>query len=181
MSTASEVKLSVFDSWVLREAMRVIGDNVDRETAEPVAALLRAIGASSDPPDGFDAMLHRFREHSDARKAFDEESNHHKAEAAKLETLLVEQFGANGTQSIKRDGKTFFLQREFSATAVPDQRQALVEVMRELGHDEMIVVQPQRLASWCREMLGDEATGLPEEVKPLVRIHEAMRLRMRAS
>lgn len=188
MSTATEKRLSLFDAWVLREAKRIerdYEDDIEALTGGSLSVpslLLENFGPSSDPPPDFDAMLARFREHSEARKAFAEEEKHHCAEAFALEQRLVEQFTLGGTQSIKRDGKTFFLQRERSITALPESRQQLVEVMRELGHDEMIVVQPQRLASWGREMLDDEATGgnLPEEVLPLVKVHEAMRLRMRA-
>lgn len=188
MSTGTDEKLNRLDAWIMREASRIVRDldfddieGIDGEQfTKAVQTVADEFAPSSDPPASFDALLARFREHKEAREAFAENEKFHCAEAAKLEALLVEQFTLQGTQSIKRGGKTFFLQREFSATAKPESKQALVEAMRSLGLDEMIVVQPQRLASYCREMLGNEE-ALPAEVSPLVNIHEAMRLRMRAS
>ena len=186
--------ISHFDTWVLVEAKRVLLDALDDEDRDTEREWIRSAmatigriakerGATSDPPDGFDAALARFRDHKEARDAFESEAKSHAAAAAALEGRLVESFVNDGTQSIKRNGKTFFLQRERNVTALPGSQPALVDVMRYLGHDEMIVVQSQRFAAWCREMLNDEATGghLPEEVLPLVKIHDAMRLRMRAS
>lgn len=183
MSIGTE-KMSTFDTWVVTEAIRVVGEQCFREDSceEWLRQFRDAYGASTDPPADFDAMLHRFRELTEARKAAEEQAKHWQEEAAKLESLLVESFGASGTQSIKRDGKTFYLQREFQVSAVADRRSELVAALVALGHDEMICAQPQRLASYCREMLNDEAAGgLPVEIRELVKVHEQQRLRMRNS
>lgn len=188
MSTDCQ-KLSVFDTWVLTEAVRIFDELAERDGCasvefdllRPIKSWIDDAGASTEPPADFDAMLQRFREYTEARKACDEQSKFYASEAAKLESLLVEQFGATGTQSLKRDGKTFYLAREFQVSAIPETRDKLIEACHALDLDEMITVQPQRLASYCREMLNDIDGKLPEEIAPLVRVHEQQRLRMRSS
>lgn len=188
MSTDTE-RLSIFDTWCVREAARIVDDldfiDIEGIEGEHFAKAVKTVadecGASTAPPADFDSMLQRFRELTDARKAAEDQANYWRTEAAKLETLLVEAFGANGTQSIKRDGKTFYLCREFQVSADAARRAELVEAMKQLGHDDFIVCQPQRLAAYCREMLADESAGLPVEIKDLVKVHEQQRLRVRNS
>lgn len=180
MSTDTK-RLSVFDTWVMREAVRVIGEQIGGEDAEPFSAFLRKHGASTDPPDGFDETLQRFREHTEARKAFDEESASQCKAAAALEALLVEEFQREGTQSIKRGGKTFYLCSEVSASVIADKKAEAVEAARSLGLDYLIVLQPQSFASYAREILRDNDGKLPAEFDGLATIREVQRLRMRAS
>jgi hypothetical protein len=97
------------------------------------------------------------------------------------ETLLTEQFAANGVQSINIDGCTVFLRLERYANARPQCRSELVAWARASGLDDMIVVQPQRFKSWCREQLDSEACGfaLPSEIAGMVNVFETAALRIR--
>lgn len=187
MSTETK-RLSVFDTWVLTEAKRVIGEIMDiddrDETTDAAVAIGRIVAdyaAKTDPPDGFDETLQRFREHTEARRAFDEESAAHSKSASALEALLVEEFQREGTQSIKRDGKTFFLQSEVSATVAADKKAEAVEAARGLGLNYLIVLSPQSFAAYAREMLRENEGKLPPEFDGIANVREAQRLRMRAS
>lgn len=187
MSTETK-RLSVFDTWVLTEAKRVIGEIMDvddrDETTDAAVAIGRIVAdysASTNPPDGFDETLQRFREHSDARKVFAEEEAAQSNAAFALEALLVEEFQREGTQSIKRDGKTFYLCSEVSASVLADKKAEAVEAAHRLGLDYLIVLQPQSFAAYAREMLRENDGKLPPEFDGIANIREAFRLRMRAS
>ena len=136
---------------------------------------------TAPPPNGFDEMLARWHDLTEARRAHEDKAKEFQSAAASLEPLLVEACAANGTQSIKRNGKTFYLAHERSITVPAEHRAAAVEAARALGLDDMIVLQPQRFGAYAREMLNDDGGKLPAEFEPLVKIFEQTRLRMRSS
>lgn len=172
--------LSHFDTWVLREAERLLTELESESIAEGVRIILKQRGSPFAPPRTFDQQLARFAEYCEARKAFEAEAAHCQHEAGVLEKLLVEQCALNGTQSIKRNGKAFYLVHEKSVTVIPEQRAAAVEAARKLGLDDMIVLQPARFGSYAREMLNDTG-ALPEEFNGLTKVFEQTRMRVRAS
>ncbi len=183
MSTTETKKLSLFDTWILQEAERVLADEIsDSDVAHLLRGVLRDFGQTREPPADFDAMLAQFADTTDCRRAFAEEEKHYCHEASVLEQLLVEKCAADGTQSIKRNGKTFYLARETSVTVLPEQRAAAVDAARSLGLADMIVIQPQRFAGYAREQLSDDGPGkLPAAFDGLVKVFEQTRMRVRNS
>ena len=178
----TQILLSILDTWVLREAKRVFADAIESEQGEEmIDDLLADYGASTEPPAGTDAALHRWRELTDARKALEEAAEHYRSEAAKLEKDLVESFAANGTQSVNRDGRLFYLQRSLSASVKKEFKEAAVEAARGLGLDYLIVLQPQSLAAYARAMRDEEGGKIPAELEPLLNVFEETRLRMRGA
>lgn len=93
---------------------------------------------------------------------------------------LTEQFALSGVQNMSVNGSTVYKHVEKYANAKADCRQQLVAWARANELDDMIVVQPQRFKSWCRERLEDEnGRGLPEEIADMVEIFEKVSLRVR--
>lgn len=92
---------------------------------------------------------------------------------------LTEQFGLLDVQSMNVDNRTVYRNVEKYANAKPEHRQDLVKWARENELEDMIVVQPQRFKSWCREQI--ENGGLPEEIASLVDVFEKPSLRIRRS
>lgn len=94
---------------------------------------------------------------------------------------LTEQFGLLGLQSTNVDGQTVYRNVEKYANAKPECRQQLVAWARENGLDDMIVVQPQRFKSWCREHMEGDDGGLPVAIAEMVDVFEKPSLRIRRS
>jgi hypothetical protein len=90
---------------------------------------------------------------------------------------LTEQFGLLGLQSTNIDNKTIYRNVDKYANAKPECRTALVEWARENELEDMIVVQPQKFKSWCKEQI--EAGTFPEEIADMVDIFEKPSLRIR--
>jgi len=111
-----------------------------------------------------------------------EQLNQLKAARGKIEERLVEQFMVNNVQSMNVNGSTVYRHTEQFANCKADCRQQLVAWARENGLDEMIVVQPARFKSWCREQLNDQENGeLPPAVAEMVEIFEKQSMRVRKS
>jgi hypothetical protein len=103
-----------------------------------------------------------------------------RGEMSQVEERLVEQFALSGVSSMNVNGKTVYRNVEKYANARKEHRGELVAWARENGLDDMIVLQPASFKSWCREQLeGDDATGLPTEIAPMVDIFEKTSLRVR--
>jgi hypothetical protein len=92
---------------------------------------------------------------------------------------LTEQFALLGVQSMNVNGSTVYKNVERYANAKPECRRQLVEWARENGLDDMVVVQPQRFKSWCRELLEGEDGGLPAAIADMVEVFEKPSLRIR--
>ena len=92
---------------------------------------------------------------------------------------LVEQFALLGVQSMNLHGQTVFKNVDRFANAKPECRQQLVAWARENDLDDMIVLQPQRFKSWCREQLEGPEGALPDEIAGMVEIFEKASLRIR--
>lgn len=102
---------------------------------------------------------------------------------SEVERELTERFAMNGLQSVKLKGHTIYLQVEQHASVKAEFRQDAIDAARRLELEDMITLQPQRFAAWCREQLRDEATGgkLPTEFEGLVTVYEKASMRMRRS
>lgn len=102
-------------------------------------------------------------------------------ERGKVEARLVERFALNGVQNMKVNGATMYLNVDVHASVPPERREAALAAARSLGLDDLISLQPQRFAAWCREQLRDETTGgrLPREFEGLVNVYERPSLRVR--
>ena len=103
-----------------------------------------------------------------------------RAEAALLEDKLVEQFATAGVQNMSVDGKTVYLRVDKYANAKADNRAELVAWAREHDLDDMIVLQPARFKSWCREHI-EESGELPAEISEWVNLFETVKLLIKAS
>ncbi len=97
-----------------------------------------------------------------------------------VEKRLVEQFATSGVQSLNVDGRSVYLRVEQYANAKPEFRGELVAWARDNDLEEMIVVQPQRFKSWCKERL-DSPEGLPAEIADKVNVFQAAAIRSRKS
>ena len=107
-------------------------------------------------------------------------SNQVSALKSQINEQLTEQFALLGVQSMSVNGSTVYKNVEKYANAKPEHRRELVEWARRNELDDMIVVQPQRFKSWCREQFENENTrGLPEEIAGMVEIFEKVSLRIR--
>lgn len=96
----------------------------------------------------------------------------------RINEKLTEQFGLLGVQSQNIDGATVYRNVEKYANAKPECRTALVAWAREQdGMEEMIVLQPAKFKSWCREQIEQET--FPEQIAEMVNIFEKPSLRIR--
>ena len=110
------------------------------------------------------------------------------ADRANTEARLVEQFDLHGVQSMNVNGQTVYRKTNKHVSCKAECRQQLVEWAQKHGLAEMIVVQPARLKSWCKEQLEDVEIGgirhrgeLPAEVAELVTIYDKQSIRVRKS
>lgn len=107
-----------------------------------------------------------------------------KGQVAALKTQinesLVEQFALLGVQNMNVNGSCVYRHVDRYANAKAEFRGQLVAWARENDLDDMIVLQPARFKSWCREQLESEnARGLPPEIFDMVEIFERASLRIR--
>jgi hypothetical protein len=118
-----------------------------------------------------------------------------KAQRDKVEERLIEQYALTATQSMNVAGRCIYRHSETYANAIAAFRAELVAWATENDLDEMIVVQPARFKSYCKELMDTAAREaseagepvpaaadrLPEEIRGMVSIFEKSSIRIRKS
>ena len=106
-----------------------------------------------------------------------------KEEADALEQEILEQFAAEGIDSVRIDGKTVYLHRTLWARTEKDvDREAVCGALQEigLGHFVSETYNANTLSAWMRD-LDREGEELPTELKGLVKGEEVYQVRVRTS
>lgn len=98
---------------------------------------------------------------------------------ASVEPLVAEWMLANGVQNVGLGDKTVYKSVSTNASVKADCKRQAVEAARGLGLDDLIVLQPQSFASYCREMLSDVGGELPAELRDYVNVYETVRVGVR--
>jgi len=113
-----------------------------------------------------------------------------------VEMYLAEEFSLRGIQNIKmRDGITLYQQLDTKVSVISDKKEEARLVAKELGIEELLVLQPMSLKSYVKELLSDEDgpsfpeydeegnelphTKIPKKLLSILNIHEEMRVRIR--
>ena len=101
-----------------------------------------------------------------------------KDEASKLEELIIENMQLEAVQSLNTNGAMCYLHRSTYPRIKREFRIPAVEWARRHGLDEMVALQSQSFASWCREEIATEGS-LPAELANMVESYEKTSLRIR--
>jgi hypothetical protein len=108
------------------------------------------------------------------------------AQCEVLERELSDLMDEQGLQSLKAaDGRSLYKSRDLFVSVPAAQREAVVEACRTLGLDDLIKteVPTAQLKSRIREWMGDmgDVEQIPEQLRPLVAVHESYSIRVRKS
>lgn len=98
---------------------------------------------------------------------------------AEIEPRVAEWMLANGVQNVGLGDKTVYKSVQTSASVKAECKREAVDAAKALGLDDLIVLQPQSFASWCREMLSDVGGELPAELREFVNVYETVRVNVR--
>lgn len=95
-----------------------------------------------------------------------------------LQPILLEHFASLGLQSVKLDDATIHLRTEIFYSILPEFKAAAIEKAREAELEDMITLQPMRLAAYIREQVS--LTGdVPKIFEGMVKTTEKVSVRAR--
>jgi hypothetical protein len=101
---------------------------------------------------------------------------------AALEESLLGRFaeGDMPKVTVKTDdgNRTVYIRRTIYASAMPEERERLLEVLRQEGMDDFLTYSPQKLSSFVREHEAEER-DLPENLAACVKVSEKFKLVVR--
>lgn len=120
----------------------------------------------------------------DASETLAAEKKRIDGECEQLERDLSDLMDAQGLQSVKStDGRSLYKSRDLFVSVKAADREAVVEACRVLGLDSLIETQvsTSKLKANIREWMGDlgESDQIPEQLRPLVSVHEEYSIRVR--
>ena len=97
-------------------------------------------------------------------------------EIRSVEPIALEYMAGEGIQNCNVDGYTVYLQTQVWAS-LQDDRIAAIAALKDAGLEDMVqeTVNSQTLSAWVRE----QEDGVPESLKPHLRVNEVTKLRMR--
>ena len=139
------------------------------------------------------AQFSEFQQLTERKAAIDAELKGIKARLADLEPKLLAFFEDMGMQSVKANGRTFYIHRQLWAGKLADaDAHAFAEAMRAIGLGDMVKesVNAQTLSSWVREQAAELEPGsspeeivaaLPEGLRGLMKVSEVFSVRSRKS
>lgn len=196
-----------FERFILIEAARIV-DEALGDVDGTVPAQLKSLADQIEIPADFDGRLRRYSDLRDFKDALNEELKSVVQQIVALEGVLVDEFEAEKTQAINRDGRTFYLSRSLLPSIVAGQQDAIKAAMQARGLDSMLSVNASTFASWMRsvilEQLENEAAAasqfsegqplpepksreemlagaVPPDFAGLVRVYEKKSLNVRSS
>jgi len=126
---------------------------------------------------------------TEKKRALETQLKDTKARLADLEPQIVEQFQAEGVQSLNIDGHTIHLIRKLWAGPKNGDKEAMCAALKACGDENWTFlvkdnVNATQLAARVRECELDETTGLPilpDSIKDFVEIYEQFRAGVKKS
>lgn len=174
---SGEQVLSMFVCWESDNSMIVTG-----------WAMARLMPASNSVK----SLLTRYAESKLVITGMEQEVKQRKQALESLESMIVEQWGAEGCETqriVLSTGQrvSLYLTRKLYCNVPTMNKAALVEAVRDVGREDLIVteVPTTRLKAAAKEWLGEGEDGksdfslVPQEIFELVNMTEATRLSMR--
>lgn len=107
-----------------------------------------------------------------------------KEQKDKAQEILLDEFGADGVQNLKIDGRTMYVNRSLKPSVSPGGQPALCAAFKSLGLGDMVKesVNFQTLGGWMRNDIErdvDDMPILPPEVQEIVSVFEDFSIRVR--
>lgn len=96
-----------------------------------------------------------------------------------VEPRVAEWMLQSGVQNVRLGAVTVYKSVMTSASVKADRKREAVEAARGLGLEDLVVLQPQSFAAWCRERLAEPGSTLPAELADCVNVYETVRVNVR--
>lgn len=135
----------------------------------------------TDAPKAPTTDIAELVELTDRKRELEQELSGVKKRIDAIEPLVAQWMIETGVQNIGLGDKTVYQRIQTGASVKPEFKREAVAAARKLGLEDLIVLQPQSLASYCREMLQDPGSELPIELRDLVNVYETTRVSIRKS
>lgn len=120
------------------------------------------------------ALADRLKALWDRKADLDEQIKAVNAEIEEVERALSEAMVAEEMQNFTRNGLTFYLLPKLYVSPVAERKQEFFAWLRANGFGDMIqeTVNANTLRAWVKEQMEENNDELPEDLKPLLNVHE---------
>lgn len=124
--------------------------------------------------------LHKLRELYDRRKDLEDQAAAVKTEEDRLNAEIVEDFIADGVNSVNADGRTFYLNQQLWASGKGNTALAVAALLKE-GMTDCLGLGTQRLSGLIREMGEEEFFKTYPELQGVIGTETRSSVRIRKS
>ena len=113
---------------------------------------------------------------SDEIKEKEDEVEVLKAQRAKLQAAIVEDFAQEGIDSVRMDGRKVYLRRDLRANVLSEKVEDAAKAFRLAGYGDMVrdSINANTLSAFVRENEG----RLPASIEPFVSVYEQFSIRI---
>jgi len=122
------------------------------------------------------SLARRFVDLTQGKKALAAKLKEANKQLSELEQQLFGEMEEQGVQRISCDGHTLYLQRKLYARAKPDQKQAAILALQEMGLVHCVGVQSQGVSALFRE---EDGKNLPPDFVELFEVDERFSVNVR--